>query len=554
MTDPNAERDVEQADGFMNRIAKGGPVPPSRSCWSRYCSSAGSSACCDGRGRPARGGRRRAADHPGPGGHGLRRDTDSRSCSAGSAAGDWAPPPGGSRASGFGDGRVAAVMAGTTEIAGGWVGAGLLTPLAAAGMIGVMTVAALQNATTKGFWSAGGGWELNYYLIAVAFGLAITGPGTLSLDAVAGWTWAGILPGWQRSPRVSVSARCDGSRATRVTPTTAPASRRRPPRTLDTGAAAADDRGTMTRLIVFDSSVLLVAAMVALALGSGDVPSRAILRRPWEVRDRGRRNRRVVLDLAVDDPSDPALQRLVHERRSCPARGCLHRPGRGRRRERPACSAEQRADPVARDRAARTRCTSRTVRAVARPRWFRRTADVTAVGSAPPTDESRRCTAARGPPRARTGRPFSSSDSPNGSRTSPGGPGGGWSAGRGSWRPRGQRRGRDRRRRPAYRPERPSPTASCAFRRRGVPRGIVLRPGTSTRGSCGGARPPHPTSATSPSTRCNGWRTRRRSAPTRSRSRRNRPSGADLRPPSGARCDRRSVSMGWGVDLDAPAP
>lgn len=26
MTDPNAERDVEQADGFMNRIGKGGPV------------------------------------------------------------------------------------------------------------------------------------------------------------------------------------------------------------------------------------------------------------------------------------------------------------------------------------------------------------------------------------------------------------------------------------------------------------------------------------------------------------------------------------------------
>jgi len=26
VTDPNAERDVEQAEGFMNRIAKGGPV------------------------------------------------------------------------------------------------------------------------------------------------------------------------------------------------------------------------------------------------------------------------------------------------------------------------------------------------------------------------------------------------------------------------------------------------------------------------------------------------------------------------------------------------
>lgn len=100
------------------------------------------------------------------------------------------------RGLGFGDGRVAAAMAGATEIAGGLgLAAGLLTPLAAAGMIGVMTVAALQNATTKGFWSAGNGWELNYYLIAVAFGLATTGPGAWSLDAILGWTIAGIGPG-----------------------------------------------------------------------------------------------------------------------------------------------------------------------------------------------------------------------------------------------------------------------------------------------------------------------------------------------------------------------
>lgn len=26
MTDPSAERDVDRAEGFMNRIAKGGPV------------------------------------------------------------------------------------------------------------------------------------------------------------------------------------------------------------------------------------------------------------------------------------------------------------------------------------------------------------------------------------------------------------------------------------------------------------------------------------------------------------------------------------------------
>lgn len=97
---------------------------------------------------------------------------------------------------GFGDGRVAAVMAGVTEIGGGLgLALGLLTPLATAGVIGVMTVAAYQNAATKGFWSAGGGWELNLYLIAVAFGLATTGPGGWSLDAALGWTLAGIGPG-----------------------------------------------------------------------------------------------------------------------------------------------------------------------------------------------------------------------------------------------------------------------------------------------------------------------------------------------------------------------
>ena len=26
MTDPNAERDVDRADGVMNRVAKGGPI------------------------------------------------------------------------------------------------------------------------------------------------------------------------------------------------------------------------------------------------------------------------------------------------------------------------------------------------------------------------------------------------------------------------------------------------------------------------------------------------------------------------------------------------
>lgn len=91
------------------------------------------------------------------------------------------------RSLGFGDGRIAAVMAGSSEVAGGLgLAMGLLTPFAAAAMIGTMTTAAFVNNASKGFWSAGNGWELNGYLIVVPFAVAITGPGALSLDALLG--------------------------------------------------------------------------------------------------------------------------------------------------------------------------------------------------------------------------------------------------------------------------------------------------------------------------------------------------------------------------------
>ncbi|HSK95437.1 MAG TPA: DoxX family protein [Euzebyales bacterium] len=88
---------------------------------------------------------------------------------------------------GFGDGRVAAVLAGGSEIAGGLgLASGLLTPLAATALIGTMTTAALVNNAAGGFWSVSKGWELNGYLIVVAWALATTGPGPYSLDAVLG--------------------------------------------------------------------------------------------------------------------------------------------------------------------------------------------------------------------------------------------------------------------------------------------------------------------------------------------------------------------------------
>jgi putative oxidoreductase len=88
---------------------------------------------------------------------------------------------------GFGDGRAATAMAGASEIAGGLgLALGLLTPLAAAAMVGVMTVAGLVNRAEGGFWSASKGWELNGYLVVIAWAVATTGPGRFSLDHLLG--------------------------------------------------------------------------------------------------------------------------------------------------------------------------------------------------------------------------------------------------------------------------------------------------------------------------------------------------------------------------------
>lgn len=97
---------------------------------------------------------------------------------------------------GFGDGRAAAVLAGLSEVSGGLgLAMGLLTPLAAAALMGAMTTAAFVNNASGGFWSVSKGWELNGYLIVVAFAVATTGPGRWSLDAALGLgDLSGIVP------------------------------------------------------------------------------------------------------------------------------------------------------------------------------------------------------------------------------------------------------------------------------------------------------------------------------------------------------------------------
>jgi putative oxidoreductase len=88
---------------------------------------------------------------------------------------------------GFGDGRSAALLAGSAELLGGLgLALGFATPLSAAAMAGAMTTAALVNRAEHGFWSVDKGWELNGYLIVVAASIAIAGPGAFSLDHLLG--------------------------------------------------------------------------------------------------------------------------------------------------------------------------------------------------------------------------------------------------------------------------------------------------------------------------------------------------------------------------------
>ncbi|MCP2257866.1 putative oxidoreductase [Streptoalloteichus tenebrarius] len=87
---------------------------------------------------------------------------------------------------GFRPGRVMALMAGLGELAGGvGLAVGLLTPLAGAAVIGTMVVAATTHAA-NGLWVTKGGYEYPLVLAVAGAGLALTGPGAASLDALFG--------------------------------------------------------------------------------------------------------------------------------------------------------------------------------------------------------------------------------------------------------------------------------------------------------------------------------------------------------------------------------
>lgn len=89
--------------------------------------------------------------------------------------------------------RLAALSAGVFESGAGlFLALGLLTPLAAAAIVGVMI-----NATVSAKWSSGlfGGYELDLLYAVSALSLAFTGAGAYSVDAVLEFDLGGTVWG-----------------------------------------------------------------------------------------------------------------------------------------------------------------------------------------------------------------------------------------------------------------------------------------------------------------------------------------------------------------------
>jgi putative oxidoreductase len=90
-------------------------------------------------------------------------------------------------------GRLMAAAAGGTELVGGaLLAAGLLTPVAAAGLAATMLVAARTDHRGKGFWIYLGGAEYVLTNAVIVIALAFNGAGAWSLDNAVGWDVAGL--------------------------------------------------------------------------------------------------------------------------------------------------------------------------------------------------------------------------------------------------------------------------------------------------------------------------------------------------------------------------
>lgn len=96
-------------------------------------------------------------------------------------------------------GRLHAILASVTEIGAGVLfAAGLLTPLAAAGLIGTMTVAIGTWHRKNGFFIIKEGWEYTALIIVACITVSTLGAGEWSLDHALDinedlWGWTGFL-------------------------------------------------------------------------------------------------------------------------------------------------------------------------------------------------------------------------------------------------------------------------------------------------------------------------------------------------------------------------
>jgi putative oxidoreductase len=91
-------------------------------------------------------------------------------------------------------GHIHASAAGLMEFGGGLLFAlGLLTPVASAALIAVMTAAVITVHGPKGVWVTEGGYEYNLVIATVAFALAATGAGAWSINHALSLNMHGVL-------------------------------------------------------------------------------------------------------------------------------------------------------------------------------------------------------------------------------------------------------------------------------------------------------------------------------------------------------------------------
>lgn len=86
---------------------------------------------------------------------------------------------------GFRPGRFWALLASGSEFGGGlFLALGLLTPLAAAGLVAAMLIAVTKAHGKAGFWSTKGGYEYPLTLLVVSAVVGLLPAGRFSLDAL----------------------------------------------------------------------------------------------------------------------------------------------------------------------------------------------------------------------------------------------------------------------------------------------------------------------------------------------------------------------------------